>query len=68
MVSSAPGMAHCMVLGAPQEYGLFEMYWPQGPPPIVHVLPRPYGIIFRGLLVGMALAGAVIVMDSLNLL
>jgi hypothetical protein len=32
------------------------------------VLSRPYGIIFKGLLVGMALAGAVIVMDSLNLL
>ncbi len=26
--SYSPGMAHFMVLGAPQEHGLFEMYCP----------------------------------------
>ncbi|SRR6266702_8600175 len=31
MVSSSPGMAHFMVLGASQEHGLFEMDWPLRP-------------------------------------
>jgi len=28
--SYSPGIAHFMVLGAPQEHGLFEMYWAKG--------------------------------------
>src|SRR6266568_3437392 len=31
MVSSSPGIAHFMVLGASQEHGLFEMDWPLRP-------------------------------------
>src|SRR6266702_7020391 len=29
--SSSPGITHFMVPGVPQEHGLFEMSWPQGP-------------------------------------
>jgi len=24
-------------------FHLFKRYWPQGPPPRIHILPRPYG-------------------------